>query len=102
MVKRRSASRRAFGPSVLVALGVAAIGLFLAGELVAWGASDHGRLAIWRYLGLGDRARAVRIVGKRIEQGLARAGVPPSAIASQAEAGRGPALAWTVTLPPGG
>src|SRR5437764_9773028 len=102
MVKRRSATRRAFGPSVLVPLGVVALVLFVAGELFAWAASDPGRLAIWRHLGWGDRASAVRIVGRRIEQGLQRAGVPRTAIDSRAKDGAGPALVWTVTLAPDG
>src|SRR2546421_11697452 len=102
MGKRRSATRRAFGPSLLVALGVVALVLFTAGELFAWAASDSGRLTIWRHLGWGDRASAVRIIGRRIEQGLLRARVPRSAIDSQAKDGAGPALVWTVTLPQDG
>src|SRR5439155_17892783 len=72
------------------------------GELLAWAASDSGRLAVWRYLQLGDRARAVRIVGGRIEQGLARAGIASNAIEWRVGSDAGPALHWKVTLPPDG
>ena len=99
MVKRRSAANPKRAPFVLGALAAAALLLFLAGELFAWVASDSGRLAVWRYLGVGDRAHAVRIVGGRIEQGLARAGIAREAIVSHPEGGTGPALRWQVTLP---
>src|SRR5436309_8442447 len=99
MVKRRSAAGQKRAPFVLGVLAATALVLFLAGELLAWAASDSGRLAVWRYLRLGDRAHAVRIVGSRIEQGLARAGIASSAIVSRPEGGEGPALHWQVTLP---
>jgi polysaccharide deacetylase 2 family uncharacterized protein YibQ len=84
---------------MLGGLAAAALLLFLAGELLAWAASDSGRLAQWRYLHLGDRAHAVRIVGKQIERGLARAGIAAGAIESHVDGGEGPALHWKVTLP---
>jgi hypothetical protein len=99
MVKRRSAANQKRAPFVLGVLAAAALLLFLVGELLAWMASDSGRLAVWRYLGLGDRAQAVRIVGGRIEQGLQRAGIAREAIVSHPEGGTGPALHWQVTLP---
>src|SRR5580765_2485595 len=92
MVKRRSAAKQKRAPLVLGALAAAALLLFLAGELLAWVASDSGRLALWRYLGLGDRAQAVRIVGSRIEQGLERAGIARGAVVSRPEGGPGAAL----------
>ena len=99
MVKRRSAAKQRRAPFVLGVLAAAALVLFLAGELLAWAASDSGRLAVWRYLDLGDRAHAVRIVGSRIERGLARAGIAPGAILSRPGGGEGPALRWKVMLP---
>jgi polysaccharide deacetylase 2 family uncharacterized protein YibQ len=83
-------------------LAAGALLLFLAGEVLAWMHSDSGRLTVWRYLHLGDRAHAVRIVGGLIEHGLDRARVPLSAIDSHVEGGNGPALRWRVTLPPDG
>ncbi len=114
MVKRRSAAKKKRAPFVLGVLAVVALLLFLAGELLVWANSDSGRLARWRYLHLGERAHAVRIVGSQIERGLARAGVPAGAIARQpfAPEARGgdpldpraeqPALRWRVTLPMAG
>lgn len=99
MVKRRSAAKQKRAPFVLGVLAAAALVLFLAGELLAWAASDSGRLAVWRYVALGDQAHAVRIVGSRIEQGLARAGIARGAIVARPEGGEGPALHWKVTLP---
>src|SRR5262245_14229177 len=99
MVRRRSAAHKKRTPIVLGMLAAAALLVFLAGELLAWMASDTGRLALWRYAHLGDRAQAVRAVGVLIEHGLARAGIAPNAIAAQVEGGEGPALHWTVTLP---
>ena len=98
-VKRRSAAKKNRAPFVLGVLAAAVLVLFVAGELLAWAASDSGRLAVWRYLKLGDRANAVRIVGSRIEQGLLRAGLAPGTIVSRPEGGQGPALRWKVTLP---
>ena len=101
MVRRRSAK----GIRVPILLGAFATGallLFLAGELLAWTRSDSGRLAMWRYAHLGDRAHAVRVVGGLIERGLERAGIASGAIVSRAEGGSGPSLHWRVTLPPDG
>src|SRR5262245_4252287 len=101
MVRRRSAKGNRV-PLILGAFATGALLLFLAGELLAWMRSDSGRLAVWRHLHMGSRAHAVRIIGGLIERGLDRAGVPPSAVASQAEGGSGPSLRWRVTLPPDG
>ena len=81
------------------AIAVGALLLFAAGEFFAWFVSDSGRLTVWRHLHLGSRAHAVRIVGNRIEQGLEKAGVPKSAVASEPLEGNGPSLHWRVTLP---
>jgi polysaccharide deacetylase 2 family uncharacterized protein YibQ len=109
MVKRRSAAKTTRAPFIFGVLAVVALLLFLAGELFVWANSDSGRLAQWRYLRVGDRSHAIRIVGSRIEQGLERAGIPRDAVEKKtveinandprAEGGNGPALRWRVTLP---
>ncbi len=99
IVKRRSAAKGNRAPLVLGVVAGGALLLFLAGEMFAWATSDSGRLAVWRHLHLGSRAHAVRIVGSRIEQGLARAGVGRKAVESRPEGGDGPSLRWRVTLP---
>lgn len=109
MVKRRTTARPARpgrparakkrAPVVLGVLAAAALLLFLVGEMFAWANSDSGRLAMWRYMSLGERAHAVRIIGGRIEQGLVRAGIQPAAIESRPLGGDGPSLHWKVTLP---
>lgn len=99
MVKRRSTARQNRAPFILGIVAAGVLLLFLAGELFAWAASDSGRLAVWRWLRVGDRAHAVRIVGKLIDQGLSRAGVAHGAIDSRVGSGDGPALRWKVTLP---
>ena len=65
MVKRRSSAKGNRAPFLVGAIVVGALLLFLAGELFAWAVSDSGRLAVWRHLHLGDRAHAVRIIGRR-------------------------------------
>jgi polysaccharide deacetylase 2 family uncharacterized protein YibQ len=101
MVRRRPAKGNRV-PILLGAFATGALLLFLAGEVLAWMHSDSGRLAVWRYAHIGDRAQAVRIVGGLIEHGLDKAGVPRAAIDSHAEGGSGPALHWRVSLPPDG
>ena len=100
MVRRRPKGNRV--PIILGAFATGALLLFLAGEGLAWMHSDSGRLTVWRYLHVGDRAHAVRIVGGLIEHGLDKAGVSRSAIDSRVESGSGPSLRWRVTLPPDG
>lgn len=99
MVKRRTSAKGNRAPFLVGAIVAGALLLFLAGEVFAWFASDSGRLVLWRHLHLGSRAHAVRIVGRRIEQGLERAGVARAAITSDAREGTGPSLAWEVVLP---
>ena len=101
MVKRRSSAKGNRAPFLVGAIVVGALLLFLAGELFVWATSDSGRLAVWRHLHMGDRPHAVRIIGRRIEQGLERASVPKSAIESEPRDGDGPSLAWVVPLPRG-
>ena len=98
MPKRRSASRENRAPFILGIVAAAALLLFLAGELFAWATSDYGRLAMYRWLQIGDRAQAVRLVGKRIEEGLERARVPASAVQTRIVGGSDPQMRWTVTL----
>ncbi len=103
MVKRRSTSKKHNrAPFFLGMVAAGVLLLFVAGELFAWAASDSGRLAVWRWLHAGERAHAVRIVGKLIEQGLSRAGVARDAVDSRIEPGDGPSLHWKVTLPQDG
>ena len=99
MVKRRSAANQKRAPRVLGVLAGAALLLFMGGELLAWAASDSGRLALWRYLHVGDRTQAVRIIGGHIQQGLSRAGVPQGAVEARVGGTGGPTLRWKVTLP---
>ena len=77
----------------------AALLLFLAGELIAWANSDRGRLQLWSWLHVGDHAKVVRLVGKRIEEGLSRAGVAHESIDVKVVEGDAPQVRWTVTLP---
>lgn len=98
MPKRRSTPRENRAPFILGIVAAAALLLFLAGELFAWATSDYGRLAMYRWLQVGDRPQAVRLVGKRIEEGLARAGVPSSAVKTRVVEGPDPQVRWTVTL----
>src|SRR5262249_54874864 len=98
MARRRSAKGNRV-PLLLGALAAGALLLFVAGELFAWMGSDSGRLIVWRYLHVGSRAHAVRIVGGLIEKGLERAGIAHGAIESRTEGGSGPSLRWRVTLP---
>ena len=101
MPSRRSAKGNRV-PIILGAFATGALLLFLAGEVLAWMHSDSGRLAVWRHFHVGGRAQAVRIVGGLIERGLDRAGVPRTAVDSEAQGGSGPSLHWRVTLPPDG
>ncbi|MEQ1832283.1 MAG: divergent polysaccharide deacetylase family protein [Candidatus Eisenbacteria bacterium] len=99
MVKRRSAPKQNRAPFILGMVAAGVLLLFLAGEMFAWATSDSGRLAVWRWLHMGERAHAVRIVGKLIDQGLSRAGISHDAVQSEVETGTGPSLHWKVTLP---
>jgi len=99
MGKRRSAAKSGRAPFLVGAIVAGALLLFLAGELFAWFVSDSGRLTVWRHLHLGDRAHAVRLIGKRISLGLDRAGVHADAVHTEARGGEGPSLRWTVALP---
>ena len=100
MPKRRSSNPKSRTPLLLGVLAVLALLVFVGGELLAFASSDNGRLFTARYLHLGDRAQLVRVVGKRIHEGLASANVPPSAVHEEIMAGaHGPALRWRVTLP---
>jgi hypothetical protein len=99
MSKRRSSSPKRRAPLLLGLLAALAVLLFGGGELFAFLRSDTGRLFAWRYLHLGDRARAVRIIGRHVREGLGEAGVPAAQIHEQVVAGSGPALRWRVELP---
>lgn len=99
MAKRRSSQKEPRGPILIGLVVAAALLLFLAGELFAWANSDRGRLQVWRWVHLGDHAKVVRLVGKRIEEGLSRAGVDHEAIEVSVVEGKAPQVHWKVTLP---
>ena len=77
MSKRRSSSSKRGAPlKLLGVLAGLALAVFLLGESYAFLTSDLGRVLAWRFVHLGDRAELVRIVGKRVHEGLAQARVP--------------------------
>ena len=96
--KRRSASSKGRVPFLLGAAAVFALVMFVGGELFVWASSDSGRIATWRHLRLGDRARAVRLIGKRAAEGLARAGIPRERVQEAAGAPSGADLLWRIPL----
>lgn len=99
MPKRRPSSKKSPAPLWLGLLAVLVLLLFGGGEMFAFVRSDTGRLFFWRHLHLGDRAHAVRIIGKHVRAGLAAAGVPPTSVHEEvATASGGPALRWRVEL----
>ncbi len=102
MPKRRSSSKnKGRGPLWLGVLAALAVLLFGAGELYAYLRSDAGRFLVWRNLHVGDRAHAVRIVGRHAREGLAAAGVGAARIHEEVRASGKPAVKWTVDLPRG-
>jgi polysaccharide deacetylase 2 family uncharacterized protein YibQ len=102
MPKRRSSPKKGRGPLWLGLLAALALLLFAGGELYVLARSDGSRIFLWRNLYLGDRAHAVRIVGRHAREGLAALGVPAARIHEEviSRAGR-PPLRWTVDLPRG-
>lgn len=102
MPKKRSSSKNGRAPLLLGLLAVLALLLFGGGELYAFLRSDAGRFFLWKHARLGDRAHAVRIVGKHVRAGLAEAGVEAATVKEEAAGGDGPALRWRVELPRGG
>jgi polysaccharide deacetylase 2 family uncharacterized protein YibQ len=106
MPKRRSSSakqKRRAPVKLLGALAGIALTVFLVGELSAFLRSDYGRVLIYRYAHLGNRAGIVRIVGKRIHEGLANARVPRAAVREEVVAlAGGGTPRWHVELPESG
>jgi len=103
MPKRRPSSKKGRAPLVLGLLAALALLVFGGGELYAFLRSDTGRFLLWRHLHLGDRAHAIRIVGRHAREGLAAAGVPAARIEESVPGGAdGPALRWRIELPRGG
>ena len=81
MTKRRSSSAKRRAPAqFLGVLAVLALTVFLLGEAYAFLTGDYGRVLACRYLHLGNRAEIVRILGKRVHEGLANARVPHAAV----------------------
>ena len=103
MPKRRSSSKKAGTPLLLVLLAVLALLIFGGGELYAFLRSDGGRMFLWRHLHVGDRAHAVRIVGRHVREGLATAGARDARVKEEVLAAPGgPAVRWRVELPADG
>ncbi len=101
MPRRRSSSASSGTPYRLMGvLAVIALLVFLAGELFAWATSDRGRLETWHWAHLGQRATVVRIVGKRVQEGLADARVPRACVHEDVVAGEaGGTPRWRIELP---
>ncbi len=101
MPRRRSTSAKKKTPAPwwLAVVAVLALVLFGAGQLAHYLASDSGRVLVFRSLHVGERARVVRIVGRRVRQGLAAAHVPPGQVREDIVAGgEGGTPHWHVTL----
>ena len=100
MPKRRPSSKKSPAPLWLGLIAVLALLLFGGGEMFAYVRSDTGRLFLWRHLHLGDRAHAVRIIGKHVRAGLAAGGVSAASVHEEVATGPGgPAERWRVELP---
>lgn len=97
MPKRRSAAATGRTPLILGALAILALLVFAGGELFAFLSSDLGRVLLYRHLHLGDRAHVVRLIGKRVHEGLRDAGVAPSETKEAPGSGTA-ALRWTVLM----
>src|SRR5262252_418380 len=81
-------------------LALAALVLVGVGEAWRISRSETGQLALARALGVGDRARVTRLVGKRVAAALAEAGARVDSLGEHPLEGSGPALSWRVVLPP--
>lgn len=100
MSPRRRSQTPSRAPLVAGALALAVLAIFAGGQLWVWFASDAGRLFLAKRTGLGDRAHATRLVGKRVREGLARAGIPADSVhESVLDSGTGARLRWRVALP---
>lgn len=100
MAKRRKSSSNGRAPLLLGLLVALALLLFGGGELYAFLRSDAGRLFVWRHLHVGDRAHAVRIIGRHVRAGLATAGAGDARVKEETlAAAGGPAVRWRVELP---
>lgn len=103
MAKRRKSSPNGRAPLLLGLLVALALLLFGGGELYAFLRSDGGRMFLWRHLHVGDRAHAVRIVGRHVREGLATAGARDARVKEEVLAAPGgPAVRWRVELPADG
>ncbi len=101
--RRRSAKVSDRNTLILIVLAVLALVLFGAGEAWRWSRSDPGRVFLARHLHVGDKAHVVRVMSQRIRAGLESAKVAPAAVHEEIRPeDAGPALRWTVTVPPAG
>src|SRR5215471_17663402 len=94
--------RRKFPPArILAALAVAAVLVFVLGEVVVLARSESGRIQLARRFGLADQADVTRLVGRQLHRALTESQVPADSVAESvvddAEAG----VHWRIGLPPG-
>jgi polysaccharide deacetylase 2 family uncharacterized protein YibQ len=101
MTKRRSSASKGRAPLLLGALAVLALLIFVGGELFAFLTSDLGRVFLYRHTRLGNRAHVVRMIGKRVHEGLRSVGVTPDQT-QETVAADAPAMRWHVELPRSG
>lgn len=98
MPKRKSR----IGLTAIVFMAAFAVVAVVAGNAWLLNRSDGGRLALARWLPGSDEARIEELVGNRIREGLAAAGVPPDSVRETPSRGSdGAAARWRVGLQPG-
>lgn len=97
----RSKSKKKATLRVLVALAIAAVVVFLVGELWIVTRSDTGRLQFARRFGLVQQAELTRLMGRQIHHALDAAGVPRDSVTERVLE-TGPAgVRWRIGLAPG-
>ncbi len=98
MPRRSAKPRTTFATTVLLA--VAALALFVAGEMLITTRTDAGRLAAARYFHLGDEASVREIVARQIRRGLDDAAVPRDSVRENSPAPGATRERWRVGLRP--